>query len=97
VLTRCLPPHGFTRFDFGTVAHGLFCAPLTVVAAIPWASSLVGLRCLPITIPIFHSGVLMQSPSRFLISWTTIEYGVIAIGAGLAIIAALQLVGTALS
>jgi Flp pilus assembly pilin Flp len=36
----------------------------------------------------------MQSSSRFL---TSIEYGVIAVGTGLAIIAALQLVGTALS
>jgi Flp pilus assembly pilin Flp len=39
----------------------------------------------------------MQSSSRFLIGWTAIEYGVIAIGTVLAIIAALQLVGTALS
>ena len=39
----------------------------------------------------------MQSSSRFLIAWTAIEYGAIAIGAVLAIIATLQLVGTALS
>lgn len=45
---------------------------------------------------VFRSGDLMQRSSRSLISWTAIEYGVIAVGTVLAIIAALQLVGTAL-
>jgi hypothetical protein len=47
----------------------------------------------PFMVQIVRFGGLMQSSSRFL----AIEYGVIAIGTVLAIIAFLQLVGTALS